>query len=269
MTDNAIAAQIQRAICAKIRIEPEGIDRYRIFTPFRFNDGDHYKLVLKKHEGGWVMSDEAHTFMRLSYDFDDRELKTGTREKIIKNTISSWAIEEDDGELFVPIRDANYGDAIFSLVQAVGQISDLTFLSRDNARSTFVEDVATLIDQFAKHLPPSMSLVKGWTHPDLDPEKAYKVDYLINGGQKPVAIFALSSNANVDQATIALTTFENWKFNVHSIGLFEDLEKISQKRLVQISNVIEKQFPYVRSNEERISSYLKRDLIPAPSCSVG
>ena len=31
-----------------------------MFTPFRFDDGDHISIVLKKEQTGWVLSDEDH-----------------------------------------------------------------------------------------------------------------------------------------------------------------------------------------------------------------
>ena len=51
-----------------------------VFTPFRFDDGDHITIVLKKKEqAGWVLSDEGHTYMHLTYDISEKKLFSGTR----------------------------------------------------------------------------------------------------------------------------------------------------------------------------------------------
>ena len=35
-------------VSSKIKVIPDGKDRFRVFTPFRFDDGDHISIVLKK-----------------------------------------------------------------------------------------------------------------------------------------------------------------------------------------------------------------------------
>ena len=48
MSLDAIERQFQQTVCEKIRLTSEGIDRYRVFTPFMFDDGDHLAIVLKR-----------------------------------------------------------------------------------------------------------------------------------------------------------------------------------------------------------------------------
>ena len=54
-------------VSAEIQLSADGKDRFLVFTPFHFNDGDQLVIVLKKMGGRWVLSDEAHTYMHLSY----------------------------------------------------------------------------------------------------------------------------------------------------------------------------------------------------------
>ena len=48
MTNNTIEQDYRAKVSAKVRLTSEGVDRYRVFTPFRFDDGDHLSIVLKK-----------------------------------------------------------------------------------------------------------------------------------------------------------------------------------------------------------------------------
>ena len=41
-------------VSAKVRVLPDGRDRFRVFTPFRFDDGDHIAILLKKEQGTLV-----------------------------------------------------------------------------------------------------------------------------------------------------------------------------------------------------------------------
>ena len=61
-----IQQDFHRKVSQKIRLSGEGIDRFRVFTPFLFDDGDHLAIVLKKDGPRWVLSDEAHTYMHLT-----------------------------------------------------------------------------------------------------------------------------------------------------------------------------------------------------------
>ena len=107
-----------------MRLAAEGMERYRVFTPFLFEDGDHLAIVLKKEGPGWVLSDEAHTYMHLTYDIDEKDLQRGTRQKIISNTLSTFRIEDRDGELVLSVPAERYGDALYSFVQALLKITD-------------------------------------------------------------------------------------------------------------------------------------------------
>ena len=109
MNISAIEAKFRETVNQKITLKPEGMDRYQIFTPFMFNDGDHLVTLLKKRPHGWVISDEGHTYMHLSYDIAMRDLETGTRQEIIGSALSMFGIRDTDGELMIPIDNEAYG----------------------------------------------------------------------------------------------------------------------------------------------------------------
>ncbi|MCP4548421.1 MAG: DUF1828 domain-containing protein, partial [bacterium] len=85
MSFDTIERDFHEKVSGKVSLAAEGMDRYRVFTPFLFEDGDHLAIVLKKEGPGWVLSDEAHTYMHLTYDIDEKDLQRGARQKIISN----------------------------------------------------------------------------------------------------------------------------------------------------------------------------------------
>ena len=90
MTIETIEREFHDKVSGKIRLAFEGIGRYRVFTPFLFEDGDHLAIVLRKERVRWVLSDEAHTYMHLTYDLDEKDLQRGTRQTIIANVLSTF-----------------------------------------------------------------------------------------------------------------------------------------------------------------------------------
>ena len=43
-----IERDFHEKVSSKIRLGAEGMERFRVFTPFLFEDGDHLGIVLKK-----------------------------------------------------------------------------------------------------------------------------------------------------------------------------------------------------------------------------
>jgi hypothetical protein len=98
-----IERDFKNKVSEKLRLSSEGINRYRVFTPFMFEDGDHLSILLKRKNGGWMLSDEGHTYMHLTYDLEEKDLQRGTRQKIITNALSMFSVQDREGELILPI----------------------------------------------------------------------------------------------------------------------------------------------------------------------
>jgi uncharacterized protein DUF1828 len=123
-----------------IQLVPEGADRFVVCTPFQFDDCDCLTIVLKAEDSAWVLSDEGNTYMRLTYDISERDLQRGTRQKIITNALDAYSVEDRDGELILRVDGDRFGDALYDYVQALLRISDVAYLTREQARSTFLDD---------------------------------------------------------------------------------------------------------------------------------
>jgi hypothetical protein len=253
MTTDAIERDFRQKVCEHLRLEPEGIGRYRVFTPFMFDDGDHLSIVMRSEGGSWVLADEGHTFMHITYDMEEKDLQRGTRQKIISDALSAFAVQDRDGELLLPIIEERYGDALYSYVQALLKISDISFLSRERARSTFLDDFQAFMSQ---HVPRER-LTFEWHDQTHDPEGKYPADCRINGVARPLLVFALQNDDKVRDSTIALLQYERWQMPFSSMGIFEDQEETSRKVLARFSDVCEKQFSNLASNQDRIARYLE------------
>lgn len=256
MSMETIERDFHEKVSAKVRLEAEGLDRFRVLTPFVFEDGDHLSIVLKKDQSGWMLSDEANTYMRLTYDIEESDLHKGTRQKIISNALSVFQVEDRNGELMIEVPDGRYGDALYSFVQALLRIADVSYLSRERVRSTFMEDFRALMNEAM----PEKRRVFDWCDPERDPRAMYTVDCRINGMRVPLFVYALPNDGKARDATIALLQFEKWGIPFRSLAIFEDQESINRKVLARLSDVCEKQFSSLTANRERIGHFLNASI---------
>ena len=257
MSIHNIQQEFMEKVSAKVRLMEEGLGRYRVFTPFQFDDGDHLSIVLRQDGQQWQLSDEAHTFMRLTYEIEEKDLLSGNRQTIIDNALSMFYVEDRDGELVLDIENGQFGDALYSFVQALLKITDVSYLSREVVRSTFIEDFKSLFTE----LVPEERRSFDWHDPQRDHSGLYKVDCHINGMARPLFVHALGNDDKTRDATIALHQFERWGLSFQSLAIFQEQESIGRSVLARYSNVGGKQFSNLSGdNRDRIVRFVKEVL---------
>jgi hypothetical protein len=252
----SVKDDFKRRVCEKIDLQQEGEGRFLVVNPFRFNDGDHYGMVLKKENGHWILTDEASTLTHLSYQLDDEDFESGTRGELIENSLEGLSVQNRQGELIIPVAEDRFGDALFSFVQAITKITDVSYLSRKRVRSTFLEDFRA----FMQATVPEDRLSFDWTDELHDKAQRHPVDARVNHMSKPLLVYALPSDEKVKDATISLLTFEKWGIPFRSMAIFEDQGAISRKTLAKFTDVNEKAYSSLEDNKTRIAEYLERIL---------
>lgn len=117
----AITNAMKAGICSSISFEIRGIDRFMIHTGFGFPDGDEIHIILKKGDEGWMLTDEGHTSMWVSYSVNLSE----NRMRMLERAVGSNGIEFENGVMRVGISDENAAECLMSMIQTILQASAL------------------------------------------------------------------------------------------------------------------------------------------------
>ncbi|MDZ7754782.1 DUF1828 domain-containing protein [Rhodohalobacter sp.] len=255
-TTEYIATEFKAKVSEAVRLHEEGVNRYRLFTPFTFDDGDGFSIVLRKNGDGWLLSDEGHTFMHMSYEMDMAALEKGNRAELLDSVLNNFGISESDGSLELRFNPEDAGNALYTYLQALTKITDLSYLNREIVKSTFIEDFKQTLETDL----PDGRYKFDFHFEEYDPQKSYPVDCFVNGMDLPLLIFAIQNDDKCRDVTISLHQFEKWGIPFRSLAIFENQTDINRKVLARFSDVSDKQFSSLISNRERIGKYLKTAL---------
>lgn len=258
MDVQVLSETVQGAIGRQVLVEPEGNDRYIVTTPFIRDDGDHFNIVIRgtSDQSKWIVSDEGETLMHLSYWMDYASLKKGTRQQVIERVLGQYGVQNQEGELRLETNYKELSSAIFTFLQALTRVNDVTYLSRESVRATFMDDFR----EFMRKSVPAERLTFDYHHPQFDRRAVYSVDAVVNHRNIPLYVFAIGGNERCRDVTINLHMYKQWDIKYQSIAIFEDQQAISRDVLARFSDVADKQFSSLVSSEAQIGSYLKERL---------
>jgi hypothetical protein len=253
--ENTIVQQFKMKVCEEITLTQKGVGRFVVNTPFMFEDGDHFVIILKYDSDlkSWYLTDEGHTFMHLSYFMDERDLDRGTRKDIIDNCKKMFSIGERNGELFINIEKEEFGDALYNFVQCLMKINDVTYLERERIKTTFFEDFRKAFTIVSKTMKAKVQFDY---YVGQDKKRHNRIDGCILTEKKPVYVFAINNSDRCRDAIITILMLEKWNLKFHSVGVFEDFDNIQKNVLGRFTDVCEKQITDL-SQIERVEKFIK------------
>lgn len=245
-----IEREFKAKVSDKVQLVPEGKERLIVLTPFAFDDGDHLCILLKRYADEWYFTDEGHTFMHLSYD--EMDVDKGTRRRIIDTVLSTYQIQNSEGELRCAVESGDFGDALFTFIQGLIKITDVAYLRRERLRSLFMEE----FQSFMQESVPTERCTFNYREPRHDPNGKYTVDCRINSRRRPLFVFGIPNDDKCRDVTITCLQFEKFEVPFVAAAIFENQEEINRRVLARFSDVCERQFSSLQSARERFHRYL-------------
>ncbi len=249
--DKAVEA-MQKSICSSIELEELGPNEYLVHTGFTYADGDELHIVLKQNGPNWTLTDEGHTIMWLTYtDFN----LTSSRKALLTRVLNQNNVSNEDGRLFVGFPRDNVGPALYSLVQAIIQVADLTYLERQQVASTFLDDLKGSLR--SSSLGNRCSFDKQIELPSKD---SFTADAYIEG-TRPIVIFGIYNTDRCRDALINILLLQKNQMNVVSVVVLDSHIAITSHDRSRLENNADRILSGIGDVEQGISRLC--DLIKA------
>ena len=220
---------IKKEICSNFEIEEKSDDRFIIHTWFTYHDGDELRIILEMTDEICKITDEGHTMMWFSYsDYTFTEMRMDLLNRILRSN----DVQMEDGEIYIECPPQEIGRSLNSIIQALLQITDLSFLSLERVASTFIEDLKGTISSIIneKAIPFTISYDTHIKSPSGD---IHNVDIVIES-PTPIYVLGISNKDRCKDAIITLLSMKEVRFK--SIVVIDDRANIPKKDVNMLVN---------------------------------
>ncbi len=119
-------------------------DWVEITTPYLDRHNDYLQIYARKHNGGFLLSDDG-------YILDDLEqtgckLETPKRQQLLKMTLNGFGVQLNNQALQIVTTPETFAMRKHNLIQAMLAVNDMFYLASPVVTNIFYEDIVTWLD---------------------------------------------------------------------------------------------------------------------------
>jgi hypothetical protein len=217
--------------CAELDIERSG-NGLRVSLPLDEADGDAVTVWLSALPGGWRVSDQGTTLMRLSYQHDIDRLMEGAREALFERILGEHQINLEDGRLLMTVAEGELAAGLLRYGQAIQRVGDLRFWTRARVASTFYDDLGDRLRAIAG----AEKVHRDFAVPGAPAASDYPIDFFIEGGPEPLYVFGVPNRDKARLATIVLQYLQQHVRAFNSLIVFQNVADISARDMRRLMN---------------------------------
>ncbi|MCB0421350.1 MAG: DUF1828 domain-containing protein [Bdellovibrionales bacterium] len=114
-----------------------------VITPFLDKNNDHIQVYVRERAGKIVVTDDGQTFSNLNMSgFSPTERRLEIMATIFRGFNIDWT---EDSKIELTCEKSEFAQRFHSLMQTIISTDNLGYLTRENVKSMFMEDVAALL----------------------------------------------------------------------------------------------------------------------------
>lgn len=133
-------------------------------TPFLDRHNDHLQVYATRRNGNITLSDDGYILSDLRTS--GLELDTPKRKKVLEGVLNGLGVHVEKGQLIIEASEANLGQRLHSLAQAMLAVNDMFVMAQPRVASFFFEDVQNFLDSHDIRYTPRVKLAgkSGYDH---------------------------------------------------------------------------------------------------------
>ena len=128
----------------KTTLRQVGDQWVEITTPYLDRHNDYIQIYAKRHNGGFVLTDDGGTIGDLEQS--GCKLESPKRQDLLKMTLNGFGVQLRGNALKVHASSDNFALRKHNLVQAILAVNDMFYLAVPMVASLFYEDVVSWLD---------------------------------------------------------------------------------------------------------------------------
>lgn len=113
-------------------------------TPFLDRHNDHLQVYATRHSGNIILSDDGYILSDLRTS--GLEVDTPKRKMVLDSILKGLGVQVENEQLTVEASDANLGQRLHSLTQAMLAVNDMFVMAQPRVASYFFEDVQNFLE---------------------------------------------------------------------------------------------------------------------------
>ena len=273
---------LQAQTSKSVHLESDDEGRMYIVPPFAFGDGDEPVIAPRKNGSGWIFSDEGSTMMRLSCRLSDSDRQDPECQRKIDGAMAIGGVRVQNGELYRPVEDSEYSEALFDFLHALLRIDELGYPNRKlgtadlgygqsvtlplshNEESRYGSSGSSMsMREFRRGFAdlvmetlPEDRVSFDWNDPSWDWNGEYTVDCRVNGMTSPLYLHALGTNTRARDATITIYRFQEQDVWGRHVAIFRDASRLTKSVRSKLDAVCETRFDNFVEERPRIKEFL-------------
>lgn len=140
-------------------------DVCEVTTPFLDRHNDSLQIYAQRVDGRIRLSDDGYILSDLiSGGVDLRS--SSKRQDFLRSTLNGFGVRLADGELTIEATEANLGQRLHSLIQAMLSVDDMYMMAQSRVASFFADDVRAFLEESRIRYSPQIKITgrSGFDH---------------------------------------------------------------------------------------------------------
>ncbi len=243
-----VLATIRNQIAESVSLSELDDGRIGISLPLAYDDGDHFACYAIRDGSTWVLRDECDLVTRASYR-DVNLLARGYVDRVRKIAEFYGAKAARDGNLEIPVRDNDFGSAVFSFAQTFLALQELAKTKPERQQAEPGVRFQKMVEAILEAKLPDGIVTPNWHDKDLDPHGVYGVDCYVKTSRTPWFVFSPSTPHHCLKAAITIQHYKRENVGFRSLAVCKDEKDLPAGSRIPLHDVADVWLPEFANGE--------------------